>query len=271
MSTQFSVIRFVPDVIANESINVGVIAMSGQDVKIQFINSWHRARALGGEKAAYLRDFVKDMSARQETLFGRGDTWSEASIKEYLGRWRHMVECTELRGSIKPIDQLLPELVSLYLKDARAARAKVLTKKTASAAMFSAVSMAVQEKFGSDGQELVKRNLVVPGDIDQHECDVVLLNGQLYGAALGLSFRVADTPYLKTEVDAVAFAIEDMRAANKRLPIAISYVPPVRSSANFNRAKRILTSVGAEFIDYRHTQDWANRATKKIPKSAVSH
>ena len=48
MSTQFSIIRFVPDVIANESINVGVIAMSGQNVKIQFINSWHRARALGG-------------------------------------------------------------------------------------------------------------------------------------------------------------------------------------------------------------------------------
>lgn len=269
MTTQFSVIRFVPDAVANESINVGVIAISGQNVKIQFINSWHRARALGGEKVTYLRDFVKDLSARQEILFGEGDTWSEASIREYLGRWRHMVECTELRGSIKPIEQLLPELVTLYLKDARATRAKILTKKAASAALFSAVSIAVQEKFGTNGQELVKRNLVVPGHIDEHECDVGLLNGQLYGAAVGLSFRVAETPYLKTEVDAVAFAIEDMRAAHKRLPIAVSYVPPARTSDSFKRAEKIFKSVGAEFIDYRCAQDWANRATKKIPKSAL--
>ena len=148
MTTQFSVIRFVPDAIANESINVGVIAFSGQDVKIQFINSWHRARALGGDKVSYLREFVKDLSTRQENLFGEGNCWSEESIRSYLGRWHHMVECTALRGSLKPIDHLMPELVSLYLKDARAVRAKILTKKAATAAVFDAVSISVQEKFG---------------------------------------------------------------------------------------------------------------------------
>jgi hypothetical protein len=271
MATHYSIIRFVPDAVANESINVGVIAIADKTVKTAFINSWSRARALGGKKADYLREIVKDISAGQELLFADGEMWSENAIREYLSKWRHMIECTELRGSVKSIDSLLPELVSLYLKDIQKPRSKITTRKAAAAAAFNAASMAVQAKFGSEGKDLVKRNQIVPGKIEGHECDVALVNGKLYGAALGFSFRVADSAHLKTEVDAIAFAIEDMRAANPKLPIAVSYVPPASSTSSFDRAKKVLTSVGAEFVDYQKVSTWATKAAGKIPKSALAH
>lgn len=271
MATHYSIIRFVPDAVANESINIGVIAIADNVIKTAFIKSWSRARALGGKKADYLREIVKDISARQELLFTDGEMWSENAIREYLSKWRHMIECTELRGSVKSIDSLLPELVSLYLKDIQKPRSKITTRKAGAAAAFNAASFAVLAKFGSEGQDLVKRNQIVPGKIEGHECDVALVNGKLYGAALGFSFQVADSAHLKTEVDAIAFAIEDMRAANPSLPIAVSYVPPTSRTSSFDRAKNVLTSVGAEFIDYKNVSAWANRAADKIPMSALGH
>ena len=44
MTAYYSVIRFVPDPVADESINIGIAAFSGSTVQLLFAEDFERAR-----------------------------------------------------------------------------------------------------------------------------------------------------------------------------------------------------------------------------------
>jgi hypothetical protein len=58
MSSRYSVIQFIPDAIADERINIGVIAYGEGAIFVRSLQDWQRVRCFAGHDPSLLRDFV---------------------------------------------------------------------------------------------------------------------------------------------------------------------------------------------------------------------
>jgi hypothetical protein len=268
MSTQFVVIKYVPDPVANESVNIGLLAVSEGVSRVHFVSDWRRARAIGGQQARYLLEFAREFEAGQEQVFGAGTSWSYESLKRYCSKWQNAVQLDAPRTSLRTLDSLFPELLRLYLKESPK-RAVAPSRRTAASSVFVACSDAVEARFGtSASKELVKRSYELQGKLDSHAYDVAIANGVPYGAALGLSFASGSAPTIRREVDALAFAIEDVRQVEKKLELAVVYVPDAHASEQ-KRARRIFQSFNTAFVSHEESAIWAAQAVKAVPANAL--
>ena len=59
MASRYSVIQYVPNPIADERINIGVLAFNEQVVKVHFLSRWDRVRDFGQVKDIdFLQNFA---------------------------------------------------------------------------------------------------------------------------------------------------------------------------------------------------------------------
>lgn len=269
MTTQYTVIKFVPDPVANESINIGLLAMSNDESRVHFLTDWRRARALGPKSAGYLPEFAREFQQRQEELFSTGKVWTVDALKTYCEKWRHVVQFEPPRASLRALDALFPQLIRLYLKEG-SVRAKAPSRRTAASAVYVAVTSALQRRYGQPGAGLVKRGFELRGKLDSHPYDVAIVNGATYGAALGMSFASGSSATIRREIDALAFAVEDVRSIQSNVPIAVAYVAD-GDRENVRRASRIFRALNATFLPHDRVTSWAQSAAKGVPREALGN
>ncbi len=120
MSSRYSVIQYVPNPIANERINIGVLAFDDINVRVHFVRNWDRARYLGRENIDYLKDFAQRMRKSAESgLLFPGDEDNGTPRHERLERiaqsWMNSIQFTEPRGSLKALDKVIDDAVKKFL------------------------------------------------------------------------------------------------------------------------------------------------------------
>ncbi len=271
MSSFYSVIRYVPDPIANESINIGVVVFGEGKPTFRFLKRWNRAHYFGKETTGFLREFADSMSSGQIDMFDKEDLTNEDVLKSVLGRWRNSVQFTSPRGSLRSPDQLLGEVVKIYLREAiPQGKNKRILREQAVALAARTVHHVIADRFGAAGKILVKRRFALEGNLDKHDFDLVIANGSPYLGAYALSFQVPDTVGLRREIDAAAFALEDVRKADRRLPLAVVAVPSKKTNDAYDRAKRIFRSVGAQFIEHEKFENFSTKIVKQMPQEVAA-
>lgn len=268
--THFSIVKFIPDPIANESVNIGVVAVSGETCRVQFLKDWRRASALKPGSSAYLRQIANELANVQGNLFGqREGKWNLEMLRECAGHWRNVIQFETPKASLKEIDDLFPDLIHLYLKETNR-KAQAPSRRTAASSVYAAVELQLEKTHGEGALGLLKRDYELVGKIESHSYDVAIANGTPYGAALGLSFASGSTTSVRREVDALAFSVEDVRSTHRRLPLAVVYVSDHRPD-EVSRAARIFGKLGASFIEHKEITNWANVAANAVPKAALAH
>ena len=55
MTSYYTVVRYVPDVVRDERVNIGVIVFSDNEKRSQFLKNWGRVKSLGGNAKALRR------------------------------------------------------------------------------------------------------------------------------------------------------------------------------------------------------------------------
>lgn len=115
MTTFFSVIKYIPDPIASESINIGVVVFGVGEPTFRFTNNWKRAYTFGKIETSFLREFAEDIQNKQLGIFGETRQWNETSLVKVLSRWKNSIQFTSPRASIKSPVDLLDEASQLYL------------------------------------------------------------------------------------------------------------------------------------------------------------
>lgn len=66
MASKYSVIQYVPDPIADERINIGVLAFDHDQVCVKFLQSWERVRNFSRTDISFLHDFAQRMQESAE-------------------------------------------------------------------------------------------------------------------------------------------------------------------------------------------------------------
>ena len=150
MPSRYSIIQYVPNLIANERINFGVLVFDDEVVKVHFLNNWQRVRDFSTGDIVFLQKFADSMkeSAESNLLFP-GDQENGQPKHERLLRisrsWINSIQLTEPRGSLADVESLLEDTIEDFLVDIPIDKPKLRDRQTARRLVVSRVKKAVKK------------------------------------------------------------------------------------------------------------------------------
>lgn len=117
MSSYYSIIQYIPNIIADERINIGIVVFDKSSIKTEFLSNWSRVKAFSNNKDTYFLDnFEKDITNLCIRNIFRSDTLPPYErLKDLSRSWLNTVQITEPRGSLLEIENLLRECKRDYL------------------------------------------------------------------------------------------------------------------------------------------------------------
>lgn len=273
MASKYSIVQYVPNPIADERINIGVVAFDDNDVRVQFLNNWSRVQAFGREDIHFLRDFAKRMNfAASEGLLFPGDepdgTPKHERLKKIARGWINSIQFTEPHGSLDNVENLLEDIAQTYLVNVVSAK----TKRNRQDAARITTSIIRTTLISYDDKpalkEMLKNDFPVKGSHKKNKFDAVVANGQPYLVAHGISFEVYPPETLQ---DSISWMILDVKESDPKLPIGIVALPPKQEWQDYEKLNKVYQttistykSLGAEVLQENEVQPWASQTIDKL-------
>jgi len=277
MTTRYTVVQYYPNPLSGERINVGLIVWGQGRIACRFVRDWQRVRAFGHEDTKFIRDFARSIEGAASTmpeLPGVLDNKiNQAELEKIIGTWINSIQFSEPRSSLLPFEKLMDEIASTFLRETKRQHNRGRDRRVAASIAAQSISSVLQQKyFEVDVDQLVKRNHPIKGKFDQHEFDVAVANGKPFLAVQALSFEIGDRHVLQREVDATAWAIDDVKSRQKEISLAVIALPPLKGKGDntemFERAQRIFNGLKAPIKRENELDQWAKKAVNKIPRDA---
>lgn len=252
MTNFFSVMKFVPDPLSGECINVAVLVFNEFGLcKFETTNQWNRVRSFWGHDTGPLKDVMKTFLKPDMSL---------ESMMSRLGDVTSSIQLTEPRESSREVDELLEWLADNMLLRRQPTHRPLTksgvvaeTRKSLKAALQSAGDGAARTLRVESGYEI--RGLKMP-----HFTDVSLHNGRALVATRALSFLGASRATLEKDVELCYWALEDIRSTDRQLDLAVIVAPPDGGAMEdeYVAASRLYTEQSIPVIPVDEVQDWAN-------------
>lgn len=252
MAAKYTVVQYVPRPLADERVNIGLIAWDDKGSVIRCTEDWARARVLGGNETKLLKQILNEV---QSYITSASEQSERGSTDELVGRliarWEHKVQFTPARGSLRTAAELVRDLAPVFLPARPVRKSRGRTRRSAISLALKAARNAVTQASPLKGIELVKPRYIAEGALDSHRFDVALANGSLLGAVNALSFEAELTSTVAKDVDATAWAFDDLHKADPNAHVGVFLLPPKTSETRkeFGRAVKIFEGLGAEVFD----------------------
>ena len=265
MPSNYALIQYRPDPASDERLNIGVIAWDAAGAHVVFVESWERVRLFGGQDVAFLREFAQSMQSRlpaeMEPLV---DELTDELLQQWIGDLAHSVQLTPAQGAPEDAKKLIASLAARFLYAPPPRAKKGRDRRTAASHAYRAIKAAVQGKASKGSKPPVHLHLhrMLEGKVGEHRFDVVLANGKPLAAVDAISFEVRSKANLQREVDATAWALDDVRRLNKDMPLAVFVLPPTNAEAEqvFRAAAKTFKALGAKVMqDEPAMARWAAR------------
>jgi hypothetical protein len=220
MAAFFSIIQFVPDPVADERMNAGVVVFDGERVCARFVANWERLQRFGNKGVAFLKTFAREFQKRtQGGLFD--PEINERAIREMSATWKDAIQLTAPRRSLLSIEDLLDDAERRFLaNDRRTTASRPNTRSSMKRLTFEAARLAFDRHGHPEGRELVKRNYQIQGAIESHPFSLAIANGRPLVAAEVFSFVGSDRRNQERDVHATAWAFEDVRKRDTSVALA---------------------------------------------------
>ncbi len=263
MSTHYTVAQFVPDPIAGEAINIGVLAWSDTSIHTSMIRDWRRVSAFANCDIGFLRDFSKEirkLTQGQKSLpsLGRDGALAVGDLEEMVSSWRNLIQFTPARFSTKPAELLVKDIAKIFLKvrtPIRHTHRKEVAVKTA----ISVLEEVLIQKGRIQPDRYIRKDASLKGRIDQHSFDIVVRNGSLISALNTLSFSNSSENDLTRDIDATAWKVDDVRREHKGLSVCVLGIHTNEGNTQaLNRAKKIFRSLKVSLVEQPQLKRWAS-------------
>lgn len=260
MTAKYSIVQYVPNPLAGECINIGVITWDASAIRARFVDNWNRARQFGNENPEFLQDFAEKILKIAEKK-SAADESGGAYIEKIIRDWHDSIQFTQPRGSLDDADVLLEVMSRRVLRESPpltlrevisvpavqpTGRSRSVAARTAYRHIFNAVKDVVPDRT----KKIVKQRDVVKGEIVSHQFDVVLRNGSPLAAVNALSFEGRPGDALLRSIDATAWAVDDVRKKDPIIPLAIFVLPPAKEEMNelYDRATKTFRGLDASVL-----------------------
>jgi hypothetical protein len=272
MTSYFSIIRYVPDPLTGEQMNIGVVVFGDGKTRVRFTRDWQRLQSFGGDNAQFLRHFAE--SARRSSSenlplpgFEEPIDLSEDSVRAVAGKWMNSIQFSEVKASRLEPDDLLEDIGPRVLRVRRAARHPYRTRRAAVSLAYKEVEDGLRAAVGKDWPRFYRKKPELEGRLQNHAFDVGIENGQPLLAARGLSFEGPASPDLEKEIRVTAWALDDIRESGAKTQLAVVALPPQRSTKLFDEAARVFRELNAQVVLEDEAHDWAASAARDLALS----
>jgi hypothetical protein len=274
MASKYSIVQYVPNPIADERVNIGVVTFDEDKVCVQFLKNWDRVRHFGTGNINFLRDFAKQMNeAAAYGLLFPGDQPDGTPKQERLTKvargWINSIQFTEPRSSLDSAQNLLEDIIQDYLIEPATEKPIFRDRQAAARLTVSQIKKILERRLGAEAKERLKTNYPVRGSHREYDFDAVFANGQPYFAAHAISFEVR----VPAEVqNSISWMIADVKQQNPQFLLAIIALPPKAESANrkylediYQQTTSTYSQLGANVLTESQIQPWVERSLESLP------
>lgn len=266
MSTKYTVVQFVPDPIADERINIGIIAWNGENIRSLFLKDWRRVKKLAGEDFAFAKAFAEEMQEKvhaQESLLA-SDRISPERLEFMISEWSHSIQFSDVRGSLEesPV-KLLSSLGRQFLK-VEVPMQRGHDKRWAASNAYNWVLYALESKVDKAAQHIKRNEKIIKGNIEDHAFDIILLNSKPVAAAEAISFRVSEQTIGNT-LRGIYWDLDDIKKYNPHLDVVIYAIPPKKKNDIYKDAVSKIKKLNADVLTKEdEVSDWARQQADRI-------
>jgi Protein of unknown function (DUF3037) len=258
-------IQYVPDPIADERINVGVLVIDAEGITSRFVRTWDRVKSFGGADVAFLRDFARKVEAiggPHPALPIDPNGITEDLLATAPGKWKNSIQITHPRASTLCGGDLLDEVARRFLRE-RVPQKRVRDRRAAAAIAAASLGQALLNEGLRKPEKYVHRNYEIEGRFEDHSFDVALANGALGLGVLAMSFESGNATQLRREVQATAWTIDDVLREHRDLPLAVVALPPRSRSKTYDHAVELFGELGADVVPEHEIEAWAEEAAEQ--------
>jgi len=268
----YSIVRYVPDPVRGEQVNIGVIvaAKDSSYFGARFISRHEsgRLRRLGfGEDFGFIQDLAEEMEsqvtgAQLRIEEGPPVSWTLDKVGVAAREWANAIQVSEPRSALEEEhpDVLLQALYGRYVAARRATRERARDRRWIKRKVTTGLNQALAS-LHRDPSDYVHRDERIDGALDAHVLDYVLLNGAIRHLVETMSFETTDRRALKTEIDAFAWTIDDVREGGIRVPITVATIGGGRL---LDDAQRIYEGLGANVIREPELDHWVDEVSHEL-------
>jgi hypothetical protein len=270
---QYSVVRFVPDPVRGESVNVGVV-VAGEDPQF-FGSRFLDPRRSGRVRKLALTDdlsFINDLAIEMRPPDESGPeqpsleplrAWTLSDLEKAAAEWGNTIQFSELRPALheKP-EQFVDELFQRYVANPRPKGSRARSKRWVRRRVTTALGEALAESLpDADPSEVLRHDVSVVGKFETHEFDYSLRDHGLNSLVQTLAVEGANEKGSKREVDALAWAIDDVRMSDKSVSIDVVAIGKARI---LEAAERVYEGLDAAIVREEDIETWAQGVVSPV-------
>lgn len=257
MSAYYSVIQFIPDIVRNERINVGVVSFYEDKKEFQFVENFARVQKFGAEKSflQYMFEHIKSMSVDQ--------------IKEASSEWNNGIQFTDPAPSLLDLNATLLDAAKRFLIDPAVKEKSRRTHHDVKTAARRALKEAISESIHRSAISYLKSDYAIQGRLGRHNFDIKAANGSPIFAANALSFQ--SRKGLESAVHATAWSIEDVLKIDDTLPLSVIVCPSQNEDALYQEALSTFGELKAEVVEEHEVDSWAKKMAEKVKERIPPH
>lgn len=269
MVSRYSIIQYVPNPIADERINIGIVAFNDHLVKTRFVKSWRRINcfAISNDDIEFLKDFQCKMqkSASLGLLFSNDPDDKHQNLNrltKIAQSWNNSVQFTEPRGSLDDPETLLDDIAGDLLIEPCLAKPQTFRDRQDAVKITRNKIRSVINGFGEEAKRYYQQDYKLQGELSQNKFDVAVANGKIFLAAQAVSFEININELV---IGSTSWLISDVKKMQPLIPIGVVMLPPKEESCRFDQlnrtyseSKSMYESLGAETICEDDIESWAN-------------
>jgi hypothetical protein len=283
-TTYYSIIKYVPDAIREEHVNVGVIAVrsDGSGIAVRF-DALQRAKSIGRRTdVVFLNEFqrsLKGLASEQATdqmALVTTTTPGEALtlegrprldvdfIRKVADKWRNTIQFSEPRASLEPDpEQLADDVFRRYVGQGQRQKTRARDRRwIVSRAAESLESVVAKRVQSADASLIVRRNRNVEGAVETHTFELVLEPRELRHAAHAISLEAEDRDQVDREIEAAAWQLDDTRRGRPDLPLSLLVVEGA-SASRLERVAHLCRAFETRLVRSGEVTDWAGRTVQE--------
>ena len=263
MPSRYTLIQYRPDPASDERLNIGVIAWDADGAHVVFVESWEHVRLFGGQDVAFLREFAQSVQNRlPEEMAPIVDELTEELVQRWVGDLADGVQLTPAEGAPEEAGKLVSSLAARFLYSPSPRPRQRRGHRMAASHAYRAIKTALHQKKAKGAGLVVRLHRPLKGELGEHLFDVVVANDKPLAAVDAISFETGSKANLQREVDATAWALDDVRHLDKDMPLAVFVLPPTNPEAEqvFRAASKTFKALGAAVMkDETAMGRWAKR------------
>ncbi|HTD37206.1 MAG TPA: DUF3037 domain-containing protein [Candidatus Limnocylindrales bacterium] len=245
--TQFSVLKFVPDPIRDEPLNVGVVARIDGHYEIRALEAFSRLRSMLDTQD------LDSLAAGLKFLRSSLDRTHDMALEDLISRYGGQFKFGPLLGALveDPLE-FLDDQFDLYVQPGEIAKRAAETEDRAK--IRKQIAMCIAQRYGRSAEFYALRRRRILGATSQHTFDFGFSNGRVT-LLKAISFQ-NQPGYALGEAKLAAFAVMDTREVSKDTRFAAVLAPPKVSSPLLDDAYSVLMKRMDVVIESRQVADF---------------